>query len=324
MRDVSVIDQWQNMVEIRVLEEALCPYIANREIRTPCHLYIGQEAIAVGVCAMKRPGDLIWGNHRSHGHYLASGGSLEGLVSEIFCRADGCCGGRGGSMHLLAKEQGILGTVPIVAGTVPLAVGGALAHKRKDSHCISIAFMGDGATEEGHVSESMNFAALYGLPVLFVIENNLYSSHMHMTERRIQPDLAEFARAHGIDSHRMDGNDVEGIRRTVAPLIEKMRQQRRPVMLELMTFRWRGHVGHRWDEDVGVKRKDELTEWIQNDPIERERNRLVQADLVSAEELTSREASVRQRVDIAVDGARKAVFPDGSSLLDHVYAKGGR
>src|SRR5262249_7709747 len=154
------------------------------ELKTPCHLYIGQEAIAAGVCAALEPSDYVWGGHRSHGHYLAKGGDLRALMAELFGKVTGWSRGRGGSVHLVAAGIGILGTVPLVAATIPLAVGGALAAKLRGEQRVSVAFFGDGATEEGHFHESLNLAAVYRLPVIFVCENNFYASHMSLLERR--------------------------------------------------------------------------------------------------------------------------------------------
>ena len=216
------------MLLIRKFEEKLCDFINSGEIKTATHLYIGQEAIATGVCNNLREQDLIWGNHRSHGHYLAKGGNAYSLMAEIFCKEDGCSGGRGGSMHIIDKSKGILGTVPIVAGTVPLAIGSALSQKFDKEKNISVSFLGDGATEEGHVLESMNIASLYNLPVLFVIENNLYSSHMHMDERRKQPDLQELGKLFGIKTKKLDGNNVNEICNESAQIIGEIRDNSKP------------------------------------------------------------------------------------------------
>ena len=170
-------------------EEAVARMVESGEARCPCHFYIGQEAIAAGVCAALDRCRHGMGGHRSHGHYLAKGGSLAAMFAEILGKETGCSGGRGGSMHLMAPEHGILGTVPIVAATVPLAVGAAMAYKMRQEQRVAVAFFGDGTFEEGHVHESLNLAALYRLPVVFVCENNLYASHMHWSQRRVADNL---------------------------------------------------------------------------------------------------------------------------------------
>src|SRR5947209_1871968 len=199
---------YRSMLLIRATEERLAELLDANEIHCPTHLYSGQEAIAVGVCGALRRDDYIFGGHRSHGHFLAKGGSLNTLLAEIYGKATGCSRGRGGSMHLVAPEVGLLGTVPLVAATIPIAVGTALASKLRKDGRISVAFFGDGATEEGHFHESLNLAALYELPVIFVCENNFYASHMGLMERRRADNIAKSADAHGMPGEAIDGNDV--------------------------------------------------------------------------------------------------------------------
>ena len=164
----AILSMYRNMVRIRRFEERLAEVLEAGEVGTPCHLYIGQEAIAAGVCGGLNSDDYVWGGHRSHGHYLAKGGDMNAMMAEIYGKVTGCSMGRGGSMHLIAKEVGILGTVPIVAATIPTAVGTALASKLRNDNRVSVAFFGDGATEEGHFHESVNIAAVYRLPIIFV------------------------------------------------------------------------------------------------------------------------------------------------------------
>src|SRR5262245_48891519 len=171
---------YKTMLRIRRTEECVAELVERGEIRCPCHLCIGQEAVAAGVCSVLQADDYVFGNHRSHGHYLAKGGSLKELMAELFGKTTGCAKGRGGSMHLVAPEVGILGTVPIVAATIPMAAGTALASKLRKDGRVSVSFFGDGAVDEGTFHEAMNLAAVWILPVVFVCENNLYSSHLHL------------------------------------------------------------------------------------------------------------------------------------------------
>ena len=318
--NADIIKNYQVMLTIRIFEEAICPYIENGEIKTPCHLYIGQEAIATGVCESLIDEDLIWGNHRSHGHYIAKGGNIQALMDEIFCKESGCSKGRGGSMHVFDKEKGILGTVPIVAATIPLAVGAALKIKLNNEDLVSVSFMGDGATEEGHVYESMNIAALYNLPILFVIENNLYSSHMHMEERRKQHDLQKLGESLGIPTKKIDGNDLKLVEKNSKTFIDDIRGGKGPAILECMTYRWRGHVGPSWDEDVGLKRKDELKDWKVKDPILREKNRLISLG-VEKNKLKKIEEEVKINIDQVISKSLNSSFPDPLSILEHTFAK---
>ncbi len=318
MNRETLCEFYRSMVLIRVAEERIGEMVESGDARCPCHLYIGQEAIAVGVCSAMDRGDTVWGNHRSHGHYLARGASLTGLLAEVLGKSTGCARGRGGSMHLYAREQGILGTVPIVAATIPLAVGAGLAAKLRGDRCVSVAFFGDGATEEGHFHESLNLAALYKLPVLFVCENNLYASHLHWTERRPAANLHQMGSLYEIPGICLDGNDVEAVHTASLEAIGRARAGAGPSFLECQTYRWRGHVGPRWDMDVGVMRRGELQEWLPKCPIKRLKVRLLQLG-VTEEHLSAIDESVRQDVAEAEAEAQRAPWPEESELLDHVY-----
>jgi len=309
-----------SMLRIRLFEERVADLVERGEVKCPCHLYIGEEAIAVGVCAALERKDYVWGGHRSHGHYLAKGGDAEAMMAEIFGRISGCARGRGGSMHLLACDAGILGTVPIVAATIPIAVGAGLAAKLRKSGEVSVSFFGDGATEEGHFHESVNMAALYKLPVVFVCENNLYSSHMHISERRPLDNLDRIGELYGIPGQRMDGNDVEAVHRAAIAAVTRARGGEGPSLLECRTYRWRGHVGPSWDMDVGVKRKNELQEWLPRDPLARTRKNLLEKG-VRESELGRVEEKVRAEIDETVRKAREAPLPDKSELMEHVFSE---
>jgi len=308
----------RTMVLIRRCEERISDLCELGEIRCPCHLCIGQEAIATGVCSAVTEADYVWGGHRSHGHYLAKGGDLRALIAEVLGRATGCAGGRGGSMHLIAREVGILGTVPLVAATIPLAVGSALATKLRREPRVSVAFFGDGATEEGHFHESLNLAALHRLPVIFVCENNLYASHLHLTERHLLDNLDRSGEPHGVPGQRVDGNDVLAVYDATAMAVERARRGEGPTLLECRTFRWRGHVGPALDLDVGVLRRNELGAWRERDPIVQARSRLMEEGVAATEfERVSNE--VDSAVDDAVAFARRSPYPAPESLFDHVY-----
>ncbi len=303
------------MVRIRLAEEAVATLVETGEAGCPCHLYIGQEAIAAGVCAALEQADTVWGGHRSHGHYLAKGGSLEKMFAEILGKATGCSRGRGGSMHLIDLEAGIPGTVPIVAATVPLACGAAMAYKLRGEARVAVAFFGDGTLEEGHVHESMNLAALYQLPVMFVCENNLYASHLHASERRVGDGLQRAGEIHGIPSSRLDGNDVMALYDAARGAVERARSGDGPSFFECRTFRWRGHVGASFDLDVGVTRKPELAEWMERDPI-----KLLESKMSSLD-LSHDRAGIAQEIACALDLARQAAWPESSRVGRHVFSE---
>ena len=212
------------MVRIRRFEERVAELDETREIKTPCHLYIGQEAVAAGVCAALRDDDYLLGTHRSHGHYLAKGADMRALMAEMYGKREGCSRGRGGSMHLIALDKGILGTVPIVAGTISLAAGAAMASKLRGEDRVSVAFFGDGAMEEGTFHETANLAARYALPMIFVCENNLYASHLTLMERRTADNLPAVANAHGVPSVSVDGNDVAAVYEAALDAVARARK----------------------------------------------------------------------------------------------------
>jgi len=201
-------EMYVTMVKIRKFEERVGELVSQGKIETPCHLYTGQEAIATGVCSSLNKEDFIFGNHRSHGHYIAKGGDLKKLMAEIHTRATGCCGGKGGSMHVIAPEVGLLGTPPIVAASIPLAAGAALAAKLKGTNQVAVVFFGDGATNEGVFYETLNFASLKKLPVIFVCENNFYATHMPIEECSADTDIAKKAEIFNIQGLKINGNDV--------------------------------------------------------------------------------------------------------------------
>ena len=315
-RRAWLLERWKTMQRIRSAEEAIARMVDSGEARCPCHLYIGQEAIAAGVCAALGPEDTIWGGHRSHGHYLAKGGSLEAMFAEILGKETGCSRGRGGSMHLMAPQHGIPGTVPIVAATIPLAAGAAMAYKMRGEPHVAVAFFGDGTLEEGHVHESLNLAALYRLPVLFVCENNLYASHMHWSERRVADNLHQAGLFHSVPGERLDGNDVTQVAEATRRAIMRARQGDGPTLLECRTFRWRGHVGSSFDLDVGVQRRGELSSWLLQDPIAR-----AEAELGDVAELSGFKRAIEEEAEQALNAARRALSPSPSRLLEHVFAK---
>ena len=314
---------YASMVTIRLAEERIGELVESGEARCPCHLYIGQEGIAAGICSALAVDDYVWGGHRSHGHYLAKGGGLDGMFAEILGKVTGCSRGRGGSMHLFAPEVGILGTVPLVAATIPLAAGSALASKLRGDGRVSVSFFGDGALEEGHAHETLNLAALYKLPLLFVCENNAYASHMHLLERRAADNIVDTATAHGMPAERVDGNDVLAVRAAADRAVARARAGEGPTLLECVTYRWRGHVGASWDIDVGVARKDELAVWRPRDPIAR-LEALLLARGSTKDALATIDDRARQDIDRAVALARQAPYPGEDELTEHVYYGGQR
>ncbi len=304
------------MLRIRKFEERTADLVEAKEIRTPTHLCIGQEAVPAGICAALRIDDYILGNHRSHGHYLAKGGPMDQLMAELFGKETGCSRGRGGSMHLYAGSVGLLGTVPMVAATVPIAVGAALAASAQGTGRVAVAFFGDGATEEGAFHEALNFAALRKLPVVFACENNLFSSHLRLSERRPRTDaIHELAGPYGIPGLVVDGNDAVAVYVAAQWAVARARGGEGPTLVEFLTYRWRGHVGPSYDLDVGIREPGELQLWMDRCPIQR-----LQRELGLSE--TESEAIRRQvgaEVDASVRFARESPYPPDHELSRHVF-----
>jgi len=315
---------YESMVLIRYAEEAIGDYRRDGIIKTPCHLYIGQEAIAVGVCDVLNKDDTVWGTHRSHGHYLAKGANLNQMMAEVFGRYTGCSKGRGGSMHLVAPQEGILGTVPIVAAKIPIAVGAALAYSMKREARVSVPFFGDGSTEEGHFFESMNLAAIYKLPVVFVLENNLQASHMHLLERRSSDNLDRLGDFYNMPSERVDGNDVQAVRDCAEKAVLKARNGDGPSIIEARTFRWRGHVDWREDDDVGLLREDTLSMWKPAKcPIELLKRQML-ARGVEQNYFNEADRKISIRVEDAIEYSINSPAPDDTQLLTHVFVNSAR
>jgi len=318
--ETQALAMLRTMWLVRFAEEQIAQWVEQGIAHCPCHLSIGQEAVATGVASSLRASDRLFGNHRSHAHYLAAGGGVYELFAEVLGRAPGCSGGMGGSMHLAGRAHGFFGSVPIVAGTIPIAVGAALAAKFDGGQDIAVAFFGDGACEEGVLHESLNLAAIYALPVLFVCENNQYSSHLDIALRQPSDRLARYAEAHRVHAEIVDGNDVTAVARAAAGVVRIARGQSRPVFLEAITYRWRGHVGPKEDLDVGVRRSlEHLAAWKRRDPIRRLAEAIRGADLASDGQLDGLRNEVRTVVDTAARQALEAPWPSDDALLDSVY-----
>jgi len=310
---------YRSMCRIRISEDRIAELIESGEARCPCHLYVGQEAVAVGVCETLCRADYVFGGHRSHGHYLAKGGDLNAMIAEILGKTTGCAKGRGGSMHLVAPDVGILGTVPIVAATIPMAVGAAIASRLRNDGRVSVAFFGDGAVEEGTYHESMNLASARGLAVIFVCENNMYASHLALLQRRAKDNIIDSAAAHGMPGVVLDGNDIFEVSRGASEAVERARSGGGPSLLECRTYRWRGHVGPSYDVDVGVQRKDELPYWRARDPIARTAEWL-RAHGVDVSELDRIRQELLREIEAAVRFARESSWPEPAQLANFVFS----
>lgn len=314
--------QLREMLRIRMAEQQLAQARRDGVIGGPVHLGIGQEAIAVGVSACLRHSDRVFGAHRSHSHVLALGSDVHALFAEVLGKETGLSRGMGGSMHLWDGPRGFYGSVPIVAGTVPLAVGAALAAKLTGVDDVGVSYLGDGAVEEGTVQESLNLARVLGVPVLFVVENNFFSSHMHIGLRQPSNATARFAQAHDISFSVVDGNDVVAVKNAARQLVEQARAGMGPGFLEAVTYRWLGHVDWREDIDVGVNRSnDELANWRRRDPISRLAMALEHAGEWSPARHSALLEEINAEIRLAWNRAMADPWPKAEALLERVYAQ---
>jgi pyruvate dehydrogenase E1 component alpha subunit len=309
------------MLRIRRVEEALADHYPEQQMRCPVHLSIGQEAIAAGVCAALDTRDYLLSTHRAHAHYLAKGGNLKAMLAEIYGKSTGCTSGRGGSMHLVDLAVNMLGSTPIVGGSLPVAVGAAFGTQLQGHDRVTTVFFGEGSTEEGVFSESLNFAALKKLPILFICENNLYSVYSPLSVR--QPDSRDriaLARAHRLSAGQGNGNDVEEVYRRTSEAVATIRAGNGPVFLEFSTYRWREHCGPNYDNDIGYRTPQEFESWRKLCPVEHQTQRLLSAGMLTKESLAQMESEISSEIEEAFAFAKSSPFPGPESLREGVYA----
>jgi TPP-dependent pyruvate/acetoin dehydrogenase alpha subunit len=320
----TLIKKFHMMTKIRLAERCLAEGRRDGLIGGPIHLGVGQEAVAVGVSAELRKTDRIFGAHRSHSHVLSMGASLHRLFAEILGKETGLSKGMGGSMHLWDQPNGFYGSVPIVSGTVPLAVGAALAAKMQGDGNIGVAYFGDGAMEEGVVHESLNLSRMLKAPTLFVVENNLFASHMHISLRQPKEATARFAAANDIPYEIIDGNNVLEVQAAAARLINRARAGEGPGFLEAVTYRWYGHVDWREDIDVGVNRSStEVAAWRKRDPIARLAAGMLANRFIDEKSLFNIEEKIATEVADAWKMAQADAYPPISAITSRVFVNAG-
>lgn len=312
----------KSMVRIRLVEEVLAKMYPTGRIRTPMHLCVGQEAVPAAVSSLLLPGDAVFSGHRSHGHYLAKGGNLTALFAELFGYAHGCSLGLGGSQHLCDPMAGFIASAPILAGTVPVAVGYSWKQKLDGNNYISVAYIGDAVIEEGIFHESVSFAALHNLPILFVCENNLYSVHAHIGVRQPPRSIASLVAAHGLSSEFVDGYDIDTVYDTVAGAISEIRSGKGPYFIEATTYRMLEHVGPSADWHLGYRSENEGAEWSARDPITKLQARLVSPDSSHSRNLwEALLAEVREEIENSVRAAETAHVLSIEDAMNLVYPR---
>ena len=308
------------MLRIRMVEQKITELYSENEMRCPVHLSIGQEAVAVGVCDHLEREDIIMSAHRAHAHYLAKGGDLKSMIAELYGKATGCAMGKGGSMHLVDLNCGFFAAVPIVGSTIPIAVGVAWAFKLKKSSNIVAVFLGDGATEQGVFFESLDFASLKNVPILFICENNFYSVYSQLDVRQSPGrKLSALAESHGIKSYNGNGNNVEQVSDLTKEAIGYIKSNNSPAFIELDTFRWLEHCGPNSDDNLGYRKKGELDQWVKKDPIGSYKAKMIENHELHEKEVIENTETISNEIDEAFKFAKESPFPDQSYLNQHIY-----
>jgi len=319
MKKVALEQIYYSLVRIRRFEEKIVELYPEQEMCCPVHLYIGQEAVAAGVCANLNKRDHVFSNHRNHGHLVAKGADLKYLFAEIYGKKTGCSEGKGGSMHMIASECSILGTSAIVGGGIPISVGAALASKMKKEDKISVVFFGDGAADSGVLYESLNFAALRKLPLLFVCENNFYATNSPQRSRQVNPDIYKISGLFSLPGFLIDGNDVFEVYNKSKKAIEKIRKGRGPALIEARTYRWQSHVGPQTDIEKGLRKKEEVEKWLKKCPLKRFKKAVEKDKLMDKASREKIENLVEREITEALEFASNSPYPKKQDLYTDVY-----
>ena len=299
---------------IRRAEEEVARIYPSDKIKSPVHLSIGQEAASVGICDVLRPDDVVAPTYRGHATFLAKGASLRGLMAELYGKDTGVAGGKGGSMHLIDMTHNVLGTSAVVGTTIPIALGYALALKSARTDRIVVSFFGDGATEEGVFAESLNFASLKKLPILFVCENNHYAIHTPITRRWATQRLCERVETYGIPASTVDDGDVLTLRALAAEMTARLRRGEGPAFIECRTYRWREHVGPNEDFDAGYRPRADLQPWLESDQVRRV------GDMLAPNRRDAVDMDVEREIADAIAFAETSPFPAIEALHTNVFA----
>jgi len=310
------------MKRVRAVEETIAARYPEGKMRCPTHLCTGQEAVSAGVGALLRKDDFVVSTHRAHGHYLAKGGDLRRMMAEIYGKATGCSSGKGGSMHLVDKSVGFMGSTSIVGGTIPVGTGIGFSISLHGTDQISCVFLGDGAVEEGVFYESVNFAALKNLPVLYLCENNFYSVYSPLSVR--QPagrNIFEMVRSIGVRSDSGDGNDVMDVYARTDRAIRSIRGGAGPYFLEFATYRWREHCGPHFDNDIGYRTEEEYLRWKDRDPIVLFEAAIKKESTIPADEIAQMDSAIAREVADAFHFAETSPFPSPAEISTNLYGK---
>lgn len=316
LNENSIVEMYKTMLKIRKFEQVAMNTFAEGKIPGFVHLYIGEEAVATGVCANLKDSDYITSTHRGHGHILAKGGDLKFMMAELFGKATGYCKGKGGSMHIADATKGILGANGIVGAGHNIAVGAGLSAQYRGTDQVCVCFFGDASTNQGTFHESLNMASVWKLPVVFVCENNLYGISMSQNRHQAIKDVADRGVAYNVPGIVVDGNDVFAVYEAAEEAIKRAREGKGPTLIECKTYRHRGH----FEGDPCVyKPTEEQEEWLAKDPIPRFEKYLVENEILTEETLKEVQDKVESQIDEAVDFANNSPYPELESVLEDVY-----
>ena len=313
----QLLDMYKKMVTIRAFESKAVELFAAGQIPGFVHLYLGEEAIATGVCASLEKKDYIASTHRGHGHLIAKGGDIKIMMAELFGRTTGYCKGKGGSMHIADVDLGILGANGIVGAGMPLATGAAFTCKYKDNGAVAVAFFGDGASDRATFHESLNLASTWKLPIVFLCENNGWAISNSQENHQNVTDISDRASGYGIPGVSVDGNDVVAVYEAAAAAINRARKGDGPTLVECKSWRWRGH----FEGDPGAyKDPKDQEEWLAKDPIPRLEKNLLKLKYATQAELDDIKAAADAELEAAIKFAESSPVPDPSELFTDVYA----
>jgi pyruvate dehydrogenase E1 component alpha subunit len=313
-----ILSFYRRMVEIREFELKAREIFRSGKMPGFIHVYIGEEAIATGVCAQLKTDDYVASTHRGHGHALAKGLSARSVMAELMGAVDGCSGGRGGTMHLYDPSVGFLGSNGVVPPGILIAAGAALSAKVRGSGQVAVAFFGDGAVNNGAFHEGLNLAATWDLPVLFVCENNLYATEMPFEQATKNTNVASRAAAYNIPGVQVDGNDVFDVYEKAGEAVARARKGEGPTLIECLTYRWYGH--HEGDPGTTYRAKEEIARWKANDPVQKLRDRALKESLATEQDFKKIDREIERVIQDCAEFALASPQPDVSTALDHVFS----
>ena len=312
----KLIEMYRTMKKIRDFETKAAELFAEGRIPGFVHLYIGEEAVATGVCANLKDSDYITSTHRGHGHIIAKGGDLKYMFAELYGKATGYCKGKGGSMHIADADKGILGANGIVGAGHNIAIGAGLSAKYRGTDQVCICFFGDGSTNQGTFHESLNMASIWKLPVIFVCENNLYGISMHQSRHQAIQDVADRAVAYNIPGVVVDGNDVLAVYEAAREAINRARNGQGPTLIECKTYRHRGHFE---GDPTTYRDEEEVREWLEKDPISRLINYMLENNVATEDDIKNIDGEIAEEIKEAIKFAEESPFPPVEAAVEDIY-----